>query len=741
MVTDLNRAEVLRAYGLVDGGVDPSFTRLAKLVVGTTRAPMCALAFGDDPEMLIKAVSGPPEVSPNDILSLDLYRELLRGDKDAFGEGKVAGAVVRSQHGVSIGAWCARTVMPRTWTQETLDLLSDVARLTETELALREKHHPDERAARILESMSDACVFLDRDFRYQYVNRKAGEIFGREPRSLVGKYIWAVFPEGVGQRFDLAYRAAVRTQRPIAIEEYYPPWKRWFENRIYPGPEGLAIFFQDVTERRESEEERRKEAVVRAHAEQMAHLGFWVWNIAENELRGSEELHRIYGVEDANVKSTFDDYLSRIHPEDCHRVRETIESAVRDRSQFDNELRIVRPSGEIRYVHSWGTVVEGASTQGAELRGVCLDMTDLIKTTDGLRRSEEWLGAALESMRVAVFEWNVHTNDVRWAAGSGRAFKISAKELGKSFDAYLEHVRDEDRESLLEAIRVSVENGTPLDHEHRIVTEHGHEYWMEARAMAFGDTTGRVSRLVGTVVDVTERHRTTEERRKLEQDLQLAQKMEAIGRLAYSVAHDFNNLLTIIRSSTSLLLGSTLDWSERETVDGIDEAANRASGLIKQLLAFSKLQTVERVPVDLDEMVRDDAGTLARLLPEGVHLVLDLAPDVPPVLANRTQLDQVLMNLVVNARDAMPEGGDVTVATRPGQGFAELEVRDTGVGMDVETRSHVFEPFFTTKDAGTGIGLATVYGIVTATGGTIDVKSEPGKGSSFVVRLPAAQDS
>lgn len=741
MATELERADALRAYGLVDAGVEPAFTRLAKLLVGTTRAPMCVLAFGDEPEKLIKACSGPPEVSPTEILSFDLYRELLRGDRDALGEGKAAGAVVRSHSGIPIGAWCARTVTPRTWTQEALDALSDVARLTETELTLRERRRPDERAARILESMSDACVFLDRDWRYQYVNRKAGDIFGRDPKSLVGKYIWAEFPEGVGQRFDLAYRAAVRTQRPIAIEEYYPPWKRWFENRIYPGPEGLAIFFTDVTERREGEEERRKEVVVRAHAEQMAHLGYWVWNISENKLRASDELYRIYDVEEANLSPTFDGYLSRIHPQDSERVRDTIESAVRDGGQFDNELRIVRPSGEIRYLHSWGTVVEGASAQGAELRGACLDMTDLIKTADGLRRTEEWLAAALESVKVTVFEWNVHTNDVRWAVGSERALRISAEELGKSFDAYLEHVHSDDKESLLEAVRRLLENGSPVDHDHRIISARGHERWVEARAMAFKDTTGRTERLVGTVIDVTERHNETAERKKLEEELQLAQKMEAIGRLAYSVAHDFNNLLAIIRSSTSLLLGRELEWTEREMVDGIDEAANRAAALVKQLLAFSRVQSIERAPIDLDRMVRDDAGTLERLLPDGVHLVLDLASDVPPVLANRTQLDQVLLNLVVNARDAMPDGGDVTVATRPGQGFAELEVSDTGHGMDTETRSHVFEPFYTTKDGGSGIGLATVYGIVTATGGTIDVRSEPGKGSSFIVRLPVVLDS
>jgi PAS domain S-box-containing protein len=586
--------------------------------------------------------------------------------------------------------------------------------------------------------MSDACVFLDRDFRYAYVNRKAGEIFRRSPRSLVGKHIWTEFPEGVGQSFDLAYQAAARTQRPISLESYYPPWKRWFENRIYPGPDGLAIFFQDVTDRREAEEERRNEAVVRAHAEQMAHLGYWVWNIAENRLRGSEELYRIYALEPSDFMGTFDAYLARVHPLDRNRIREIIERAVRERVPFSFEERIVRPGGEIRHLHSWGSVVEGAAGQAVEMRGACLDMTELIITADGLRRTGEWLSVVLETAGVAVFELNVNSQTLTWASGAERVLGVSANELGSSYDPYVERLSADDREALVEAARVSVEKGTALYHEHLMTRADGSKRWMEVRAKPFLDSAHRVTRLVGTVNDVTDRHQADGQRKKLELELQLAQKMEAIGRLAYSVAHDFNNLLAIIRTSTTLLLARDRDPGERETIQGIEEAAVRATALIKQLLAFSKMQRVERVPVDLDQVVRDETGTLERLLPEDIRLVFSLSQDVPPVLANRSQLDQVLLNLVVNARDAMPNGGTLTISTRPGSGFAELEVGDTGIGMTPDVRSRIFEPFYTTKDTGTGIGLATVYGIVAATGGTIDLDTEPGKGSSFIVRLPVA---
>jgi PAS domain S-box-containing protein len=318
-------------------------------------------------------------------------------------------------------------------------------------------------------------------------------------------------------------------------------------------------------------------------------------------------------------------------------------------------------------------------------------------------------------------------------------FGVEAQELGKSFDAYLSHVHPEDLNAVMEALRVSVDRGSEFDNEHRVLMSNGRERWVAARATAFADRTGRVERLVGTIMDVTGRHRADDERRKLEDELRHAQKMEAIGRLASGVAHDFNNLLTVIKSSTTLLLASnSMGTAQRDTISGIDDAVDRAGALVTQLLAFSKTQKVERAPVDLHEVLRDASGTLERLLPQGIHLVLVPSLGVPPVFANRSQLDQVLLNLVVNARDAMPNGGTLTVSTKAVDGYAEIEVRDTGVGMTPEVRSQAFEPFFTTKDTGSGIGLATVYGIVTGSGGTIEARSEPGRGSSFIVRLPLA---
>ncbi len=244
--------------------------------------------------------------------------------------------------------------------------------------------------------------------------------------------------------------------------------------------------------------------------------------------------------------------------------------------------------------------------------------------------------------------------------------------------------------------------------------------------------------------------------RELEQALSGAQKMEAIGRLAGGVAHDFNNLLTVILGSSEVMLKrKKLDPTDQELVRMVRQAGERGSGLTRQLLAFSRRQARTPEILSLSQRVAGFESMLRRLIGEDINLVTKLDPAVHPVLADAGQVEQVIMNLVVNARDAMPDGGTMTIETcnvelddaftakhpsfRPGS-YALLAVSDTGCGMDAGTKKHLFEPFFTTKEVGkgTGLGLATVYGIVKHSDGHIRVESEPGRGATFRIYLPRA---
>ena len=242
------------------------------------------------------------------------------------------------------------------------------------------------------------------------------------------------------------------------------------------------------------------------------------------------------------------------------------------------------------------------------------------------------------------------------------------------------------------------------------------------------------------------------ERRALEEQLRQSQKMEAIGSLAGGIAHDFNNILMIIRSCSALALRNEVDDDVRRNILQIDGAADRAANLTHQLLAFSRQQVLRPEVTDVNDVVRETMRLIDRLIGENIRTTADLADDVAPIVVDRGQLGQVLLNLAVNARDAMPAGGRIELQTRnvelrggdtelePGP-YVLLQISDTGAGMDAQTRARIFDPFFTTKEEGTGLGLATVYGVVRQSEGEILVDSEPGRGTTFKLYFPAAAET
>jgi signal transduction histidine kinase len=297
------------------------------------------------------------------------------------------------------------------------------------------------------------------------------------------------------------------------------------------------------------------------------------------------------------------------------------------------------------------------------------------------------------------------------------------------------------------ALDATLTGGQPYNVDHRVMLPGGGERVVNEHAEVVRDAAGRPVRLLGTVLDVTDR-------RRLEEQYRQAQKMEAVGRLAGGVAHDFNNLLTVINGYGEVLLESLpAGHPAREMVAEIRGAGERAAALTRQLLAFSRKQPAAPRVLDLNALVRDLDRMLRRLIGEDVEFATATAPDLWPVTADPGHLEQVVVNLVVNARDAMPRGGKLTVETRnvvlddayaratadarPGP-HVLLAVTDTGVGMDRATLDRALEPFFTTKGPshGTGLGLATVYGVVKQAGGHVALYSEPGRGTTVKVYLP-----
>jgi signal transduction histidine kinase/CheY-like chemotaxis protein len=313
---------------------------------------------------------------------------------------------------------------------------------------------------------------------------------------------------------------------------------------------------------------------------------------------------------------------------------------------------------------------------------------------------------------------------------------------GKSADQLIDAAT---AKQLMEKDRAVMESGRGQSFEYELTIKDRPRTFLTTKA-PHRDASGRIIGVIGVVRDITE-YRAMEER------LRQSQKMEAIGTLAGGVAHDFNNILMVISGYGSVLADALAsDPKLRGHIEQIQKASERAASLTRQLLAFSRKQAIQPVPLNLNEIVTGIEKLLHRLISENIHISTKLTPDLGTVLADAGQIEQVILNLAVNARDAMPQGGRFMLETRnaefansgsapnqvkPGR-YVEFIVTDTGIGMGVDVQARVFEPFFTTKPAGkgTGLGLSTVYGIVQQANGHVTFTSQPGGGTTFRIYLP-----
>jgi PAS domain S-box-containing protein len=381
------------------------------------------------------------------------------------------------------------------------------------------------------------------------------------------------------------------------------------------------------------------------------------------------------------------------------------------------------------------------------LLAVLHDVTERKRDQEALARNSERLRLALDAAQIGTWEWNVASGELLWSAAESLALGPSGGAERWSLDAFLALVDADDRGRVAATLRAMAGGAAPREVEFCLPQPDHEGRRVQLKGRGVPDDGGGVTRVLGVVVDVTHQ-------RRLEAQLQQAQKMEAVGQLAGGVAHDFNNLLTaIIGYSEMLLQDLPPDDAARADVQEVRNAAGRAELLTRQLLAFSRQQVLQPRVLDVNETVANIESLLRRLIPENIAFRTPHAPALHPVHADPGQLEQVLVNLAVNARDAMAGAGALTVATAnvvvdaataeqhpevPPGDYVALTVSDTGSGIDPAIRGRIFEPFFTTKEPGrgTGLGLATVYGIVTQSGGHVTVESELGRGTTFRVYLP-----
>jgi two-component system cell cycle sensor histidine kinase/response regulator CckA len=477
-----------------------------------------------------------------------------------------------------------------------------------------------------------------------------------------------------------------------------------------------------------------------------AGIGTFTWRAADDVASWDAAQERLFGRPcDPRPGHGAASFYACIHPEDRERARRESTLAASTRGAYRVEFRAVHPDGRVVWVLEHGYAERDAAGGIAAITGVCFDITSRKAMEQELAHRELLLREAGEMARVGGWELDPATGEGSWTPETARIHELDPDDP-TSVARGLDFFRGESRRRIEAALDAAVERGEPYDLELEMVTARGNVRWV--RTIGTPELRdGRVVRVRGSMQDITDRVR-------LESELRQSQKLEAIGRLAGGIAHDFNNLLTII-SGSSELLGRALPpaGAGRELLAEIRDAAERAAALTRQLLAFGRSQVLAPEVIELNAAVARAESMLRRLIGEDVDLVCRLAPDAGHVRVDPGQLDQVILNLAVNARDAMPRGGRLTLETSaaeldaaslagepelaPGR-YARLAVRDDGVGMPPEVLSRAFEPFFTTKRAGqgSGLGLSTVFGIVKQSGGHVAVTSAVGAGSCFEILLP-----
>ena len=646
------------------------------------------------------------------------------------------------------------------------ELQRDISERKRLELTLRES---ETRLRTTLDAMLEGCQIIGFDWRYLYVNEVTAAQ-GRQPReALLGRTLMEAFP-GI-ERTDVfaALRRSMDERSPARIQSRYefPDGSfGWFELSIEPVPEGIFVLSMDVTQRKRAEEER--EQASRQLREGEARYRRLVEHIREVVIAGVEgppPAGRLTFVSPQVVElsgRTSEEFLADpglwerlLHPEDAAHVQRETDRALDRKEPVVRFYRLRNErTGEYRWIEDTFVPDQGESGEARSFFATARDVTERWNAeAEALRlrhRNELLLNCAGEGICGLDREGSVTFINPKGAGLLGYAVE---ELIETPFHAKCHHSHPDGRpfpsdECPIEAVMAAQRGYTG---EAVFWRKDGKSVPVECVSTPVFDEGGTVEGIVVVFQDISDR-------RRLEETVQQSQKLEAIGRLAGGVAHDFNNILGVI-TGYGELMGRQLDDGHpaRPRLEQMLKAAERAAALTRQLLAFSRKQVTQPRILDLNVVTSDLEKMLRRVIGEDVELEVRPGKGLGAVKADPTQVEQVVMNLVVNARDAMPKGGMLTLELAnvefdrayaaehpPAEAgrFVMLAVSDTGVGMDAEIQKRIFDPFFTTKPLGegTGLGLATVYGIVKQSGGHIWVYSELGRGTTFKVYLPRVDE-
>ncbi len=618
--------------------------------------------------------------------------------------------------------------------------LSEFVRIDEERHALRN------RLSRTIEHMGDAFFTLDPKWRFTYVNQRCESLLRRKREHLLGKNLWSEFPEVVGTRFETEYRHAVETGESVEFTEHYPVLDIWARVSAHPSRDGLAVYFRDVTLER-----LRKQSLRMLNAAVMRMDD--VLLITEADPIDAPDGPQIVYVNNAFERLTGYSAEEAIgqtprflqgpdtQRDELDRIRSALECQERVRAEVINYTR----DGHPYWTEMDITPLIDAAGKTTHYVSLERDVTERRKWIEDLRLNEERFRLVTDASKDVIWDWNVRAGSLWWSDKLRTVFGHDIGTTPALATDVTACVHPDDMEKVRSGLdRVVQGKDDVWQEEYRFLRSDGRVAYIRDRAVVLRDDNGEAMRVIGSMVDVTNE-------REREAILRHSQKLDAIGQLTGGVAHDFNNLLTVVLNNGDFLVEKLAEREDlRNMAEQIVGAAERGAELTARLLAVARQQPLSPQVTDLNEAVRTIEPLLRRSLGEDMEMEVVLTDDLWLVEIDAGQLEAALLNLTLNARDAMPSGGKLTVETANAwidagtadlvgieEGpFAVVAVTDTGIGMSQEVRDRVLEPFFTTKADGSGLGLPMVFGFTKQSRGHLKVYSEPGEGTTIKLYFP-----
>lgn len=635
---------------------------------------------------------------------------------------------------------------------------------TELSLKVTKLSRAEKRFRALIESAPDAMVIVDGDGIITIANERTEKLFGYLRAELIGSPVEILIPDRFRERSIASRQPYLSDPNLSPLGEAMELFGRRKDGHEFPveinmsplqTEEGVVvtIVIRNIAGRKLNEEALRASEELLRSAFDRTNVAMVLTDTADRFVRVNAAFTQMFGYSQAELlKMAMHDIT---HPDNLAETQARRAELLAGKGyHFEVEQRYIHKDKHI----IWGLInvslVRNALGQPFLYVGQVQDITERKRTETALKEMQKRLEHVVFSNPAVIFTSAVEDNrirDISWISDNVREIMGYTPEEALAGNWWFGNIHPEDRNRVRDNIhRTLPAQGHAID-EYRFRYSNNTYRWVRSEMRLVRDAAGKPVEAVGSWSDITER-------KQLEDQILQAQKMDAIGKLAGGIAHDFNNLLTVINGYCELLTSGLQPGDGiREPLDEIHNAGERAATLTRQLLAFSRKAVLTPVVLDLNELLTNLQKMLSRLIGENIELKVVLNPSVWKVKVDPSQMEQVIVNLVVNARDAMPQGGKVVIETTnvefdenyanqhpetQHRQYVQVSVSDTGCGMDAAIQSRIFEPFFTTKapDKGTGLGLSVVHGIVKQSGGRVEVQSEVGVGTTFRIYLPMAID-